>query len=177
MSPWGRPSSGARELGTGAYCTVAGCSLARSPPVQPTATNLPSLICPSKPARPPTHPALPPAGWPTTSTAPTCATSAQRRACLPSAMSVTTWCRRAGAGARGWLPDCARNERLIVPPIAPRHGRRLPDLCLSAHPFPPMFRPPHVQEDFMKAVRKLGEAKKLEGHLAYSADFGDGGKS
>jgi hypothetical protein len=29
----------------------------------------------------------------------------------------------------------------------------------------------------MKAVRKMGEAKKLEGHLAYSADFGDGGKS
>lgn len=29
----------------------------------------------------------------------------------------------------------------------------------------------------MKAVRKLGEAKKLEGHLAYSAEFGDAGKS
>lgn len=28
-----------------------------------------------------------------------------------------------------------------------------------------------LQEDFMKAVRKLGEAKKLEGHLAYSAEF------
>jgi hypothetical protein len=37
---------------------------------------------------------------------------------------------------------------------------------------------PHpLQDDFMKAVRKMGEAKKLEGHLAYSADFGDGGKS
>lgn len=44
---------------------------------------------------------------------------------------------------------------------------RIP-LCVCTRP---------VQEDFMKAVRKLGEAKKLEGHLAYSADFGDGGKS
>lgn len=45
----------------------------------------------------------------------------------------------------------------------------------TPHPAPSPFR--HLQEDFMKAVRKLGEAKKLEGHLAYSADFGDGGKS
>jgi hypothetical protein len=34
-----------------------------------------------------------------------------------------------------------------------------------------------LQEDFMKAVRKLGEAKKLEGHIGYSAEFGDAGKS
>ena len=27
----------------------------------------------------------------------------------------------------------------------------------------------------MKAVRKLSEAKKLEGNLTYSAEFGDGG--
>ena len=33
-----------------------------------------------------------------------------------------------------------------------------------------------VQEDFMKAVRKMGEAKKLEGTLSYSSDFGDGGQ-
>lgn len=44
-------------------------------------------------------------------------------------------------------------------------------------PPPPCAYPVCPQEDFMKAVRKLGEAKKLEGHLAYSADFGDGGKA
>ena len=34
-----------------------------------------------------------------------------------------------------------------------------------------------VQEDFMKAVRKLNEAKKLESSLNYDQVFGDGGKS
>jgi len=29
-----------------------------------------------------------------------------------------------------------------------------------------------IQEDFMKAVRKLNEAKKLESSAHYSADFG-----
>ncbi|CAG9466924.1 unnamed protein product [Pedinophyceae sp. YPF-701] len=33
-----------------------------------------------------------------------------------------------------------------------------------------------IQEDFMKAVRKLLDAKKLETHLAYDSTFGDGGK-
>lgn len=33
-----------------------------------------------------------------------------------------------------------------------------------------------VQEDFMKAARKLNEAKKLEGTLSYDNSFGDGGK-
>jgi 26S proteasome regulatory subunit T4 len=34
-----------------------------------------------------------------------------------------------------------------------------------------------VQEDFMKAVRKLAEAKKLENTLSYSSEFGDGKSS
>ena len=34
-----------------------------------------------------------------------------------------------------------------------------------------------VQEDFMKAVRKLNDAKKLESSLTYDSSFGDGGKS
>lgn len=34
-----------------------------------------------------------------------------------------------------------------------------------------------VQEDMMKAVRKLNEAKKLEGSSTYDQSFGDGGKS
>ncbi len=34
-----------------------------------------------------------------------------------------------------------------------------------------------LQDDFMKAVRKLGEAKKLEGQISYSAEFGNAGKS
>ena len=29
----------------------------------------------------------------------------------------------------------------------------------------------------MKAVRKLAEAKKLEGNLTYSSEWGDGGKA
>jgi SpoVK/Ycf46/Vps4 family AAA+-type ATPase len=31
-----------------------------------------------------------------------------------------------------------------------------------------------VQEDMMKAVRKLNEAKKLEGNLSYDQSFGEG---
>lgn len=34
-----------------------------------------------------------------------------------------------------------------------------------------------LQEDYMKAVRKLNDAKKLEGSLSYDSAFGDGGKS
>lgn len=34
-----------------------------------------------------------------------------------------------------------------------------------------------VQEDFMKAVRKMNDAKKLEGTISYDSSFGDGGKS
>ena len=30
------------------------------------------------------------------------------------------------------------------------------------------------QEDMMKAVRKLNEAKKLEGNLSYDQSFGEG---
>lgn len=33
-----------------------------------------------------------------------------------------------------------------------------------------------VQEDYMKAVRKLNDAKKLEGTLTYDSSFGDGGR-
>jgi hypothetical protein len=32
-----------------------------------------------------------------------------------------------------------------------------------------------VQDDFIKAVRKLAEAKKLESHTAYSSEWGEGG--
>lgn len=33
-----------------------------------------------------------------------------------------------------------------------------------------------VQEDFMKAVRKMNDAKKLETTISYDSSFGDGGK-
>ena len=33
-----------------------------------------------------------------------------------------------------------------------------------------------VHDDFMKAVRKLVEAKKLESTLSYDSSFGDGGQ-
>ncbi|KAL4445886.1 hypothetical protein ABPG77_009085 [Micractinium sp. CCAP 211/92] len=58
------------------------------------------------------------------------------------------------------------------------NGADLRNICTEAGMFAIRDERDYViQEDFMKAVRKLGEAKKLEGHLAYSADFGDGGKS
>ncbi len=31
-----------------------------------------------------------------------------------------------------------------------------------------------IQEDFMKAVRKMNDAKKLEGTISYDSSFGDG---
>mmetsp|Transcript_33969 Transcript_33969/g.107933 ORF Transcript_33969/g.107933 Transcript_33969/m.107933 type:complete len:399 (+) Transcript_33969:149-1345(+) len=34
-----------------------------------------------------------------------------------------------------------------------------------------------IQEDFMKAVRKMNDAKKLESSASYDSSFGDGGKS
>ncbi len=34
-----------------------------------------------------------------------------------------------------------------------------------------------VPQDFMKAARKLNDAKKLESSATYDSSFGDGGKS
>lgn len=78
---------------------------------------------------------------------PRCRQSASQ-SCRPVSWVPATWVLR--RGVCGCTPDSSSG-------------------CAASHPPP--------QEDFMKAVRKLGEAKKLEGHLAYSADFGDGGKS
>lgn len=80
-----------------------------------------------------------------------------------------------GAGRLAQQQQAARVP--VSCPLAPPHAfepARLPSESLDA---PPTDRPTVPQEDFMKAVRKLGESKKLEGHIGYSADFGDGGKS
>ncbi len=79
------------------FCTrpAARCS---HPSIEPSTLNLPI----SAPL---------PAGWPTISMAPTCATSAQRRACLPSATSATTWCRQEQLGFNGFA---ARRIELLL---------------------------------------------------------------
>ena len=63
VSPWGQRSSGTRELGTGAHCTAARCSVAGLPnPIsrfRPAATDFFLL---SPPAHPPTLPFPPQAG-------------------------------------------------------------------------------------------------------------------
>lgn len=46
--------------------------------------------------------------------------------------------------------------------------------CTPSTPLTPP-PPPIKQEDFMKAVRKMGEAKKLEGNLAYSSEWDKSG--
>mmetsp|Transcript_34149 Transcript_34149/g.61575 ORF Transcript_34149/g.61575 Transcript_34149/m.61575 type:complete len:398 (-) Transcript_34149:739-1932(-) len=57
------------------------------------------------------------------------------------------------------------------------NGADLRNICTEAGMFAIRDERDYViQEDFMKAVRKLSEAKKLESPMSYSAAFGDGGK-
>jgi 26S proteasome regulatory subunit T4 len=58
------------------------------------------------------------------------------------------------------------------------NGADLRNICTEAGMFAIRDERDYVvQEDFMKAVRKLAEAKKLENQgLSYSAEWGDGGK-
>lgn len=74
-------------------------------------------------------------------------------------VSTLTAGRKLGAKERG-------HETRSLSAVPAKH-------VLRAAPLTPDPPPPRADQ----AVRKLGEAKKLEGHLAYSADFGDGGKS
>jgi 26S proteasome regulatory subunit T4 len=59
------------------------------------------------------------------------------------------------------------------------NGADLRNICTEAGMFAIRDERDYVvQEDFMKAVRKLAEAKKLENQgLSYSAEWGNGGKS
>ena len=80
--------------------------------------------------------------------------------------------RACSVPCQGSQPRVLHGAAMLAAPTA--HALD-PTAALPPTATPLLPGPP--QEDFMKAVRKLGEAKKLEGHLAYSADFGDGGKS
>ncbi len=56
------------------------------------------------------------------------------------------------------------------------NGADLRNICTEAGMFAIRDERDYVvQEDFMKAVRKLNDAKKLESSLTYDASFGDGG--
>lgn len=58
------------------------------------------------------------------------------------------------------------------------NGADLRNICTEAGMFAIRDERDYVvHEDFMKAVRKLNDAKKLESSLTYDAAFGDGGKS
>lgn len=70
------------------------------------------------------------------------------------------------------------------PPLPPQvklaenfNGADLRNICTEAGMFAIRDERDYtVHEDFMKAVRKLVEAKKLETTLNYDSSFGDGGK-
>jgi hypothetical protein len=53
----------------------------------------------------------------------------------------------------------------------PRAGRRK---TAAAPPPTPARAPPPRQDDFVKAARKVADAKKLEGTISYDSAFGDG---
>lgn len=58
------------------------------------------------------------------------------------------------------------------------NGADLRNICTEAGMFAIRDERDYVvHEDFMKAARKLMEAKKLESSLSYDSSFGDGGKS
>ena len=81
----------------------------------------------------------------------------------------------AGAELRSQLPPAWPPARL--PPwlsCLPAQLNHSPAHSLARPPIPPTLHCP-PQEDFMKAVRKLGEAKKLEGHLAYGSEWDKSG--
>jgi len=76
--------------------------------------------------------------------------------------------------AHRWVTTCAA-------PCQQLQGRRLCRACRNICTEAGMFairddRDYVVHEDFMKAVRKLLDAKKLEGSLSYDSAFGTGGK-
>jgi ATP-dependent 26S proteasome regulatory subunit len=58
------------------------------------------------------------------------------------------------------------------------NGADLRNICTEAGMFAIRDERDYVvHEDFMKAARKLNEAKKLESSSTYDSSFGDGGKT
>ncbi len=80
--------------------------------------------------------------------------------------------RRESRGAcAGWL-------QAIVKLAENFNGADLRNICTEAGMFAIRDERDYVvHEDFMKAARKLNEAKKLESSATYDSSFGDGGKS
>ena len=100
-------------------------------------------------------------------------------------------------GGRRWRAVCGprTSPPLRPPPHHPAHLRPTPfqaivkladsfngadlrNVCTEAGMFAIRDERDYVvHEDFVKAARKLNDAKKLEGSLTYDSSFGDGGKA
>ena len=91
---------------------------------------------------------------------------------------VVFFCERAGsppASARPRPPPRSGSPRLAPPPkkIPPHNNNQ----TTKQHRFAIREERDYVtQDDFMRAVRKLCDAKKLESTLNYDSAFGDGGQ-
>lgn len=114
--------------------------------------------------------------------APTCATFARRRGCEFGVFGVLfVLVMRVGGGGDGALFFAVGFEVGIRSIARSRSRQRLLLVLLSAGPPKNRFaireeRDYVTQDDFMRAVRKLCDAKKLESTLNYDSAFGDGGQ-
>eukprot|EP00775_Hariotina_reticulata_P009183 gene9183-9349_t len=81
-----------------------------------------------------------------------------------------------GLGGRGWDKLAWLGTRLAVVKLAEGfNGADLRNICTEAGMFAIRDERDYtVHEDFMKAVRKMMDAKKLESTLNYDSSFGDG---
>jgi len=74
------------------------------------------------------------------------------------------------------LPDDSAALQAIVKLAENFNGADLRNICTEAGMFAIRDERDYVvHEDFMKAARKLTEAKKLESSSTYDSSFGDGG--
>ena len=67
--------------------------------------------------------------------------------------------RGAARGTRGWVACCRaqlRSHTHLAPTLPPPPPRQ------------PLTSPSQMEEDFMKAARKIAEGKKLESKMEYS---------
>lgn len=73
---------------------------------------------------------------------------------------------------------CALLLQAIVKLAENFNGADLRNICTEAGMFAIRDERDYVvHEDFMKAARKLNDAKKLESSATYDSSFGDGGKT
>ena len=77
----------------------------------------------------------------------------------------------------GCVADGERVVQAVIKLAEGFNGADLRNICTEAGMFAIRDERDYVvHEDFMKAVRKLNDAKKLESSLTYDSTFGDGGK-